>query len=47
MHIGIDLGGTNVAVGLVSDDAKIIATASTSTKSERDYKHTANILLQV
>lgn len=38
MYIGIDLGGTNIAVGIVNDDAKIIATASTPTKAERNYK---------
>ena len=37
MYIGIDLGGTNIAVGIVGDDAKIIATDSTPTMAERDY----------
>lgn len=37
MYIGIDLGGTNIAVGIVSEDAKIIASASTPTMAERDY----------
>ena len=37
MYIGIDLGGTNIAVGLVSEEGKIIAKDSTPTLSERDY----------
>ena len=38
MYIGIDLGGTNIAVGIVDDDGKIIAKDSTPTLSERGYK---------
>lgn len=38
MYIGIDLGGTNIAVGLVDDDGKITAKDSTPTLKERDYK---------
>lgn len=37
MYIGIDLGGTNIAAGLVSDDGKIISKASTPTLLPRDY----------
>lgn len=37
MYIGIDLGGTNIAVGLVDESGKIISQASTPTLSERDY----------
>ena len=37
MFIGIDLGGTNIAVGLVSEKGKLIASGSTPTMSERDY----------
>ena len=35
MKIGIDLGGTNIAVGLVDNDNKIIAKKSTPTLSHR------------
>lgn len=38
MYIGIDLGGTNIAVGLVSEDGKVLATGSTPTIKERNYK---------
>ena len=38
MYIGIDLGGTNIAVGIVDEDAKIIAKGSTPTYNERDYQ---------
>lgn len=37
MYIGIDLGGTNIAAGLVTDDGKIIAKDSTLTLLPRDY----------
>ncbi len=33
-YLGIDLGGTNIAVGVVDDDNKIIAKASSKTKVE-------------
>lgn len=36
-YIGIDLGGTNIAVGLVTEDGKIIESMSIPTKAERDY----------
>ena len=35
--IGIDLGGTNIAVGIVSENCKIIAKDSTPTKADRHY----------
>lgn len=38
MYIGIDLGGTNIAVGLVSDDGKIISSSSTPTLSSRPWQ---------
>ena len=38
MYIGIDLGGTNIAVGIVDDKGKIIAKDSTPTIAERGYK---------
>ncbi len=37
MYIGIDLGGTNIAVGLVDESGKIIAKDSTPTVSSRNY----------
>ena len=36
MYIGIDLGGTNIAAGIVSDDGKILCKGSVPTKKERD-----------
>lgn len=38
MYIGIDLGGTNIAVGLVSEDGKIIHKDSVPTCAERSYQ---------
>ena len=38
VYIGIDLGGTNIAVGVVTEDGKIIADASTPTLSQRPYQ---------
>ncbi len=38
MYIGIDLGGTNIAVGIVDDNGKIIAKDSTPTLAKRGYK---------
>lgn len=37
MYIGVDLGGTNIAVGLVDESGRIISTASLPTQKERDY----------
>lgn len=36
--IGIDLGGTNIAVGLVNEQRRIVATLSTPTNAERPYE---------
>lgn len=36
-YIGIDLGGTNIAVGIVDDSGKIVIKGSTPTYNERDY----------
>lgn len=38
MFIGIDLGGSNIAVGLVNENKEIVAKKSTPTLKERDYK---------
>ncbi|MBE7000719.1 MAG: ROK family glucokinase [Clostridia bacterium] len=35
-YIGIDLGGTNIAVGLVNEEMKLVATKSTPTLTNRD-----------
>ena len=37
MYIGIDLGGTNIAAGLVDGDGKILYTASVPTRKERHW----------
>ncbi len=36
-YIGVDLGGTNIAAGLVNEDGKIFSKASVPTKREREY----------
>lgn len=38
MYIGIDIGGTNIAVGLVTPEGKITLKDSVPTNSPRDYK---------
>ena len=38
MYIGIDLGGTNIAVGLVDDTPKVVVKASRPTNHNRDYQ---------
>lgn len=37
-YVGIDLGGTNIAAGLVDENGKIIADISIPTNAERDWK---------
>lgn len=37
MYIGIDLGGTNIAAGLVTEDGRIVAKDSVPTLKERHY----------
>lgn len=37
MYIGIDLGGTNIAVGVVTDAGEILAQDSVPTLAEREY----------
>ena len=37
-RVGVDLGGTNIAVGIVDEDYKIVAKYSTPTLSERPYQ---------
>ncbi len=36
-YIGVDLGGTNIAAGLVNQNGKILSKASVPTKREREY----------
>ncbi len=38
MYIGIDLGGTNIAAGLVNDEGKIIYSSSVPTLAPRPYQ---------
>lgn len=38
MYIGIDLGGTNIAVGIVDENGKILVKGSTPTLSVRSYR---------
>ena len=38
VSIGIDLGGTNIAVGVVDESGKILATGSVRTMPERSYQ---------
>lgn len=37
MYVGIDLGGTNIAAGVVDENNKIISSGSVPTKAERHY----------
>lgn len=41
MYVGIDLGGTNIAVGAVSDEGKLLKKASLPTLAGRSYKEIA------
>ena len=34
-YIGVDLGGTNIAVGIVDEDCRIVKKASVPTRPER------------
>lgn len=36
--VGIDLGGTNVQIGIVSPDRKIIGSAKLKTKADQGYE---------
>ena len=37
-YVGIDLGGTNIAVGIVDEKGEIVAKKSTKTLHKRGYK---------
>ena len=41
-RIGIDVGGTNVKIALVSDEGKIIYSNSIPTRAEMGYEYTVN-----
>lgn len=47
MRIGVDLGGTNIAVGLVDDEGRIVATGSRPTKPERGYEAVAKDIAEI
>ena len=47
MYIGIDLGGTNIAVGAVDGDGKMLAKDSLPTLSKRDYKEIVKDMAQL
>lgn len=38
MYIGVDLGGTNIAIGLVNDNYEIVAKGSVPTRKERAFE---------
>ena len=44
--VGIDLGGTNVAVGVVNEDNKIVGTASLATNSPRPAEEVADTMAE-
>ena len=41
-RIGVDVGGTNVKIALVSDEGKIIYSNSIPTRAEMGYEYTIN-----
>ncbi|HHW57234.1 MAG TPA: ROK family protein [Clostridia bacterium] len=47
MRIGVDLGGTNIAVGLVDEEGRIVATGSRPTKPERGYEAIAKDIAEI
>lgn len=47
MRIGVDLGGTNIAVGLVDEEGRIVATGSRPTKPERGYEAVAKDIAEI
>ena len=46
-YVGIDLGGTNIAVGLVDEGRKILADMSVPTMAERDYTEIVKDMAEV
>ena len=47
MYIGIDLGGTNIAVGLVDDSGKVIIKDSTPTLASREAEEIVKDMITV
>ena len=41
-RIGVDVGGTNIKIALVSDEGKIIYSNSIPTRAEMGYEYTVN-----
>ena len=47
LYIGIDLGGTNIAVGLVNEEGKILARKSVPTRvDERTAEEVAAAMIE-
>jgi len=47
MYIGIDLGGTNIAAGVINSEGKLLITDSIPTRNERDSKEIINDMIQL
>lgn len=47
MRIGVDVGGTNIAVGLVDNSGHILATGSRPTRAERGYEAIAKDIAEL
>lgn len=47
MRIGVDIGGTNIAVGLVDKDGKIVVTGSRPTEPKRRYAAIAKDIAEI
>ncbi len=45
VYAGIDLGGTNIAVGIVNESGKILSQCSTPTRPERPYQEVAQDMI--
>lgn len=47
MYIGVDLGGTNIATGIVNEEGKLIYDDSVPTGKERNYKVIVNDIIDL
>jgi glucokinase len=47
LYIGVDLGGTNIGIGIIDDNGKIIAETSASTRNERPFNEIAEEILNL
>ena len=47
MRLGVDIGGTNIAVGIVNDEGNILAAGSRPTKPERRYELIAKDIAEI